>query len=73
MSSTHLTQHELAKRWGLSPRTLERWRWTAQGPRFVKLIGRVVYPIEEVQAFEAERLRACTRSDHSSAHAGSPR
>jgi hypothetical protein len=65
MSSTHLTQHELARRWGLSPRTLERWRWTSQGPRFVKLIGRVVYPIEEVEAFEAARLRCGTSNSAS--------
>ena len=28
----HLNQVELSRRWRLSPRTLERWRWLRQGP-----------------------------------------
>ena len=28
----HLNQIELSRRWRLSPRTLERWRWLKQGP-----------------------------------------
>lgn len=31
MSVTHLNQVELAARWKISPRTLERWRWTGEG------------------------------------------
>lgn len=30
MSVTHLNQVELAARWKISPRTLERWRWTGE-------------------------------------------
>lgn len=56
----HLTQHELARRWGLSARTLERWRWTSQGPRFLRLGGRVVYRLEDIEAYETERLHAST-------------
>ncbi|MFC0386862.1 helix-turn-helix transcriptional regulator [Muricoccus vinaceus] len=54
----HLHQLELALRWNVSPRTLERWRWLGQGPRFLKLGGRVVYRIEDIEAFEAQQLRA---------------
>jgi hypothetical protein len=56
----HLNQIELARRWKLSPRTLERWRWLGQGPRFMKLGGRVAYRIQDVEAFEAEQLRQVT-------------
>ncbi len=56
----HLNQLDLAHRWAMSPRTLERWRWTGEGPRFLKLNGRVTYRLENVQEFEAERLRAST-------------
>ena len=56
-SHAHLTQWELAERWRLSVRTLEKWRQTQRGPRHRKLGGRVVYPIEEVERFEAESLR----------------
>ena len=54
----HLHQTELAVRWGLSPRTLERWRWLGQGPVFLKLGGSVVYRLEDVEAFEAQQARA---------------
>jgi len=60
MSLRHLNQIELAARWNISPRTLERWRWTGEGPRFVKLGGRVVYRLEDVEAYEREQIRAST-------------
>jgi hypothetical protein len=56
----HLTQGQLADRWQMSPRTLERWRWLGQGPRFLKLGGRVIYRLEEVELYEAEQLRDST-------------
>ena len=56
----HLTQIELSERWTVSPRTLERWRWLGQGPRFLKIGGRVVYRIEDIEAYEAERSRQST-------------
>jgi hypothetical protein len=54
---THLNQVQLARRWCLSPRTLERWRWHEQGPRYLKVGGRVVYRLEDVEAFEAASAR----------------
>ena len=57
MSLRHLNQINLADRWNISHRTLERWRWTGEGPQFLKLGGRVVYRSEDVEAFEASRLR----------------
>lgn len=60
MSVTHLNQTELAARWKISPRTLERWRWTGEGPRFVKLGGRVVYRLEDIEEYEREQIRAST-------------
>lgn len=60
MTIKHLTQHEVAERWRISHRTLERWRWTGEGPRFMKAGGRVVYRIEDVRAFEAEQVRKRT-------------
>ncbi|WP_346347895.1 helix-turn-helix domain-containing protein [Bradyrhizobium sp. 159] len=57
----HLNQLELARRWSISPRTLERWRWTGDGPRYIKLKGRVAYREADVEAFEAERLMESTQ------------
>lgn len=53
----HLDQHELAERWHLSERTLERWRWLRKGPPYLKLGGRVAYRVEDIEAFEATQLR----------------
>ena len=58
----HLDQHALAARWGMSVRTLERWRFLNQGPAFLKLIGRVVYRLEDVEAFEATQMRQGTKA-----------
>jgi Helix-turn-helix domain len=61
----HLTQGQLADRWQMSPRTLERWRWLGEGPRFLKIGGRCVYRLEDIERYEAGRLRdSTTRSDH---------
>jgi len=57
---TFLNQIELSRRWGISHRTLERWRWLGEGPSFVKLGGRVAYRIEDVEAYEAAQLRRST-------------
>lgn len=58
----HLNQLELARRWALSPRTLERWRWQGNGPPFLKLGGRILYRLEDVLNWEAARLRASTQA-----------
>jgi hypothetical protein len=57
MSARHLHQADLARRWNISPRTLERWRWLGQGPRFLKIGGRVAYRLEDIEAYEAAQLR----------------
>ena len=52
----HIDQKELARRWLISPRTLEQWRWQGRGPRFLKLGGRVLYRLADVEAYEADNL-----------------
>jgi predicted site-specific integrase-resolvase len=60
MATKHLNQIDLADRWNVSHRTLERWRWTGEGPQYIKLGGRVVYRLEDVEAFEANQVRRST-------------
>lgn len=55
--TTRLNQNDLASRWNISPRTLERWRWLKLGPPYLKLGGRVAYRLEDIEAYEAEQLR----------------
>jgi hypothetical protein len=35
-------------------------RFTGEGPQFVKLGGRVVYRLEDVEGYEAEQIRQAT-------------
>ena len=56
----HMTQRDLARRWAMSERTLESWRWLGHGPRYLKLGGRCVYRLEDVEAYEEAQLRAQT-------------
>ncbi len=51
----HLMQLDLARRWRLSTRTLERWRWLRYGPAYLRLGKVVVYRLEDVKAFEASQ------------------
>lgn len=60
MALRHLSQIELAARWNISHRTLERWRGTGEGPKFIKLGGRVIYRLEDVEAYEAEQTYQAT-------------
>lgn len=53
----HLNQPQLARRWSLSPRTLERWRWLRQGPDYIKVGGRVLYRLDDIEQFEVANLR----------------
>lgn len=50
---TFLTQHELSKRWHLSPRTLEGWRLKGIGPSYIKISSRVLYRRSDIERFEA--------------------
>jgi len=52
MADDLLTQKQLAQRWALSERTLERWRITAAGPTYIKLGYLVRYRMADIEAFE---------------------
>lgn len=53
----HLTQLDLSRRWCTSHRTLEKWRWEKRGPRYLKIGGRVLYRLEDIEEYEATHLR----------------
>ena len=52
-----LTPKELCERWcgSVSVRTLANWRSMGNGPRYVKVGGRVTYKIAEVEEWERSR------------------
>ena len=53
----HFNQVDLARRWRMSARTLERWRYQRKGPAFLKIGGRIAYRTADVEAFEVARRR----------------
>lgn len=50
---TYLTTRELAERWRVSGRTLERWRADRYGPGWVWIGGSIRYRFADVLAYEA--------------------
>ena len=52
----HLNQKGLAERWQMSPRTLEQWRWQGRGPRYLKIGGRIIYRLEDIDALRDVRF-----------------
>jgi predicted site-specific integrase-resolvase len=57
MTKKFLSAQELVDRWGgaVSSRTLANWRTQGKGPRYVRVGGRIIYAIEEVEAWEKRR------------------
>ena len=66
MTIIHSHQRDLANRWRLSPRTLERWRWERIGPPFLKIGGRVVYRLSDIEKFEKMQIRTSVHGSNSS-------
>jgi len=56
----YLTAAELIERWRrqVSASTLANWRSERKGPPFVKIGGRILYPLADVIAYEAQSRRA---------------
>lgn len=58
MQINYFTAHQLCKRWSLVPKTLEKWRYKGIGPKYVKVGGRILYPMQDVLSFESQGLYA---------------
>ena len=55
-----INENELSQRWGLSVKTLRRWRQEKLGPIFCKMGARVTYLITEIEAYERRVSRHST-------------
>lgn len=51
----HLTPRGLAERWGCAVASLANDRSRGTGPAFLKIGGKVVYTVADVEAYEAAR------------------
>jgi hypothetical protein len=56
-SPDFLTPQELALRWRMSTRTLDRWRAERYGPVWFQIGGAIRYALADVEAYEARRRR----------------
>lgn len=54
---TFLNPCEFAERWHRSVKTLERWRSEGSGPVYLKLHGKVLYRLSDVEAYETRYAR----------------
>jgi hypothetical protein len=64
-----LSEKLLARRWGFSHRTLERWRHDEIGPAYLKIGGRIVYRLSDIEAYEADQQRNAIASPSQAAGA----
>ena len=62
MSKQYLTPLQVSERWNhrISVRTLANWRSSGSGPKFSRIGGRVLYPVDEIVAYEARRTVSST-------------
>ena len=60
METPFINQIELSRRWRISPRTLERWRWLGEGPPFLKMGARVIYRLSDIETYEKNTFRRST-------------
>ena len=57
MSECFYSPKDLARRWGVSTRTLDRWRRVDQGPKYLKLGWLIAYRKADVLEFEERQTR----------------
>jgi len=51
-----LTEKMLADRWACSVARLQRWRTVGQGPPYFKIVGKVLYRLKDIEAYEEASL-----------------
>lgn len=58
----HLRERELADRWNISGRTLQRHRADGTGPAYIHIGGAIRYRLSDVLHYE-EGMRRCANTD----------
>ena len=51
-----LTEKMLADRWACSVARLQRWRTVGEGPPYLKIVGKVLYRLKDIEAYEDASL-----------------
>lgn len=66
MNAAFLTACQLVARWNgvITTGTLANWRTKKVGPSYMKMRGRVLYPLDSVIKWEAENQREIAQNDN---------
>lgn len=51
-----MTEKELSEHWGVKRNTLQKWRSAGTGPIYMKIGGKVIYPLEAIKEYEKSRM-----------------
>jgi len=51
-----LTEKMLADRWVCFVARLQRWRTVGEGPPYLKIVGKVLYRLKDIEAYEEASL-----------------
>lgn len=51
-----LTEKMLADRWVCSVARLQRWRTIGEGPPYLKIVGKVLYRLKDIEVYEEASL-----------------
>jgi hypothetical protein len=51
-----LTEKMLADRWVCSVARLQRWRTVGEGPPYLKIVGKVLYRVKDIETYEEASL-----------------
>ncbi|MBR1226904.1 helix-turn-helix domain-containing protein [Bradyrhizobium sp. AUGA SZCCT0176] len=64
MADKYLTPEEVSERYRgeISVGTLRNWRVARIGPTFIKIGKAVLYPVEELDAWDRKNLVLCSRA-----------
>lgn len=55
---TYLTTAEVAQRYRTSESTVRYWRYLGKGPKGIRIGRNVLYPLDEVERYDAELREA---------------
>lgn len=56
----HYTEKDLAERWNVSVKAIQKWRQDGEGPEYIKLNKAVRYPFQGILKYERDHLKQST-------------
>jgi hypothetical protein len=63
MNDLYLTEAEASLRYKYSKFWFQRCRWIGNGPAFIKIRGKILYPLEETDAWFNNNIRYKSTSE----------